>query len=296
MATNTHISWADTTWPITVGCDKASAGCASCYAMKDARRMESNPNPKIHTVYSNLVVKTGGGSLDWTGTIKTLPERLDYPRTWSGHRLVFVCSQSDLFHPDVPADFIARAFDTMHQYNQHRYLILTKRPERVLELMHTDKAANLKDVNRKHFPHIRFGVSAEDQANADRRIPLLVQMDIDNFVSLEPLIGPIDLSTWICSETPKVQWVITGGESGKYARPMHPKWVIHLRDQCAENNVLFHFKQWGEWVTEQPEKKVVTLQKHNTTFYRVGRRRTGRLLEGTLYDARPAEATNDETL
>jgi protein gp37 len=312
MAAKTRISWADTTWPITVGCDKESEGCSGCYAMKDARRMESNPNSKVSSVYSDLVQKTPGGSLEWTGIIKTLPERLDAPKQWSENRLVFVCSQSDLFHPDVPADFIAQAFDVMWNYNQHRYLILTKRPERVLELMHSDAPAGLKDVNRGNFPHVRFGVSAENQPNADRRIPLLLQMEIDNFVSLEPLIGPIDVSPWIT----QLQWVIVGGESGKYARPMHPQWVRAIRDQCEQHQTLFHFKQWGEFLVEpfaheklllqhrenetvlykagnsKADKSTRTLTKGDTTYYRVGRRKAGRTLDGRYWNARPEE---DET-
>jgi|GEM_PF-5753181 len=121
MSEKTLISWADASWPVTVGCDKVSKGCYGCYAMRDARRMENNPNPKVSSVYSGLVIRQNNGILNWTGTVKTLPERLNDPATWREHKDVFVCSQSDLFHKDIPAAFIGQVFSSMWNHSWHTY-------------------------------------------------------------------------------------------------------------------------------------------------------------------------------
>ena len=235
MSDRTHISWADTTWPVTVGCDKVSPGCYDCYAMRDARRMESNPNPKISSVYSGLVTKQANGILNWTGTVKTLPERLGDPAHWKDHRDIFVCSQSDLFHEDVPGAFIGQIFSAIWNYSWHTYYILTKRPERLLELLQEDPPEGRRDFNATNFPH-----------------------------------------------------VIVGGESGKHARPMHPDWARSLRDQCLVSGTAYHFKQWGEWATMRPERgRPETCTLGGTTFYRIGRRRAGRVLDGQYWNARP---------
>ena len=269
--------------------------------------MESNPNPKISRVYSGLVTKQANGLLNWTGTVKTLPERLNDPAHWKEHRDIFVCSQSDLFHKDVPDEFIGQVFSAMWNYAQHTYYILTKRPERVLELLEGTPPEGLADFNSTNFPHVLVGISAEDQAAAEKRLPLLTQLPLASsqlFVSAEPLIGPLDLSKWL----DRLGWVIAGGESGKHARPMHPDWPRHLRDQCEEARVSYHFKQWGEFTPELPgaeaekieeangplyrlkpskaRKSVPTLTQDGTTFYRVGRRKAGRILDGQYWNAR----------
>ncbi len=287
MSDRTHISWADTTWPVTVGCDKVSPGCYDCYAMRDARRMESNPNPKISSVYSGLVTKQANGILNWTGTVKTLPERLGDPAHWKDHRDIFVCSQSDLFHEDVPGAFIGQIFSAIWNYSWHTYYILTKRPERLLELLQEDPPEGRRDFNATNFPHVIVGVSAEDQDAAEQRLPLLTQVPLPAnqlFVSAEPLIGSLDLSRWI----DQIGWVIVGGESGKHARPMHPDWARSLRDQCLVSGTAYHFKQWGEWATMRPERgRPETCTLGGTTFYRIGRRRAGRVLDGQYWNARP---------
>jgi protein gp37 len=303
----TKISWADSTWTVVVGCDKLSAGCANCYAVREARRMEANPNEKVSQVYSGLVQVQPNGLLNWTGTIKTLPERLDQPGKWREPRAIFVCSQSDLFHQEVPDEFIGRVFGVMRTHAHHTYYVLTKRPERFLQLLE-QPPAGLEGFNRVNFPNVMVGVSAENQAAAEQRLPLLVQVPLDAshlFVSAEPLIGPLDLSAWIN----RIGYVIVGGESGKRARPMHPSWALSLRDQCVEADIAFHFKQHGEWtsqlpsvlpvmVTEQGTKlyrkgrdrthatyETCTLE--GTTLYRVGRRMAGRVLDNQYWNARP---------
>lgn len=312
MAEITLISWADASWPVTVGCDKVSKGCYGCYAMRDARRMESNPNPKISSVYSGLVTKQNNGILNWTGIVKTLPKRLNTPAEWKEHKDVFVCSQSDLFHKDVPAEFIGQVFSSMWNYAWHTYYILTKRPERILELLVKNAPEGLPDLNATNFPHVIIGISAEDQTAAEQRLPLLTQLPLPAsqlFVSAEPLVGPLDLSKWI----KRIGWVIAGGESGKHARPMHPSWPRSLRDQCEEANVAFHFKQWGEFLPEElatekqaiayteqdtmlynvgkakAGKNTLTITQDETTYYRVGRKKAGRILDGMYWNARPGQ-------
>jgi len=310
MSEKTLISWADASWPVTVGCEKVSKGCYGCYAMRDARRMENNPNPKVSSVYSGLVIRQKNGILNWTGTVKTLPERLNDPATWREHKDVFVCSQSDLFHKDISAAFIGQVFSSMWNHSWHTYYILTKRPERILELLEKNAPEGLRDLNATNFPHIVIGISAEDQDAAEGRLPLLTQLPLPAsqlFVSAEPLVGPLDLSKWI----DKIGWVIAGGESGKHARPMHPSWPRHLRDQCEEANIAYHFKHWGEFLpeafaterqaiayTEQDTtlykagrtkagKSTLTVIQDETTYYRVGRKKAGRILDGMYWNARP---------
>ena len=312
MAYKTDISWADTSWPVTVGCDKLSAGCAGCYAMRDARRMGENPNPKVSSVYHGLVVKQHNGLLNWTGVVRELPERLDWPAKWPEHRDIFVCSQSDLFHEGISDEFIGRVFSVMWNNPQHTYYVLTKRPERLLQLLQETHPEGLQDLNSTNFPHVIVGISAEDQKAAEERMPLLMQVPLaptQRFVSAEPLIGPLDLSAWIN----EIGWVIAGGESGSHARPMHPDWPRRLRDQCADANIAYHFKQWGEWSTAEPaERETITVIENDTTlyrlgppraktksserltlqgttFYRVGRKKAGRLLDGEYWNARPGK-------
>ena len=315
MAKKTLISWADASWPVTVGCTKVSAGCPYCYAMRDARRMENNPNPKVSGVYNGLVERQANGLLNWTGMVRELPERLDWPAKWQEHRDIFVCSQSDLFHEGISGEFIGRVFSTMWNNPQHTYYVLTKRPERILQLLAEKPPKGLADLNATNFPHVIIGVSAEDQDAAETRLPLLTQLPLPAhqiFVSAEPLIGPLNLSKWMH----RIGWVIAGGESGKHARPMHPDWPRSLRDQCQEAGIAYHFKQWGEFLVEelahekQPlpytedgtllykagsskaNKSTPILTKKNTTYYRVGRSKAGRILDGMYWDARPGQNEN----
>lgn len=317
MSEKTLISWADASWPVTVGCDKVSKGCYGCYAMRDARRMENNPHPKVSSIYSGLVIRQKNGILNWTGTVKTLPERLNDPAKWREHKDIFVCSQSDLFHKDVPTEFISQVFSSIWNYAWHTYYILTKRPERILKLLEEQAPKGLSDLNATNFPHIVIGVSAEDQEAAEERLSLLTQLPFPAsqlFVSAEPLVGPLDLSKWIN----KIGWVIAGGESGKHARPMHPSWPRSLRDQCKAAHIAYHFKQWGEFLPEeqaferqaiayseqdtllykggQPKagKSTPTVEEDGITYYRVGRKKAGRILDGMYWNARPER--NDSSI
>lgn len=234
MATRSPIEWTESTWNPVTGCDKVSPGCLNCYAERMAARLQAMGLD----AYRN-------------GFDVTLQEAaLEAPLRWRKPQTIFVNSMSDLFHERVPSDFIQRVFGVMNRANWHRYQILTKRPERLLDL----------DGALPWGPHVWMGVSVES-ARYTTRIDLLRQSASHvRFLSLEPLLGPLpDL------ELHGIHWVIVGGESGPGARPMDPAWVADLRDQCARAQVPFFFKQWGG----------------------TNKKRTGRLLDGRTYDELP---------
>lgn len=250
MAQISLINWTDATQNAVLGCEKISPGCAFCYACRECRRMAGNPNEAVARANRGLTRRQDNGALNWTGVVRTLPERLAVPFRWPRPKRIFVNSLSDLFHRDVPDEFIRRQFAVMRAAAWHTFQVLTKRADRLEELA----------------PHLEWpgnvwqGVSVE---NADyafrvhhlRRTPAKVK-----FVSVEPLLGPIsrlDLSG--------IDWVITGGESGPRARPFDPAWALGIRDQCRAQGVLFFHKQNGGR----------------------GRGKNDRVLDGRTYDEMP---------
>jgi protein gp37 len=214
MSDKTAIQWTDSTWNPTTGCAKVSEGCRNCYADRLAHRLQAMGNPKFQNGFD----------------VTIHPGALDQPRKWRRPRRIFVDSMSDLFHEDVPDDFVRQVFDVMAREERHTFQVLTKRPERAASL-----AAGLP-----WSPNIWLGVSVEDgrvlhRVDALRSIPAAVR-----FLSIEPLIGPIgDL------DLNGIHWVIVGGESGPGHRPCSPQWVRSVRDQCVAAGVPFFFKQWG---------------------------------------------------
>ncbi len=235
MATSSSIEWTEATWNPLTGCTKVSPGCKHCYAERMARRLQAMHHPSYAS-----------------GFKLTLHERLlDLPLQWKRPRTIFVNSMSDLFHPDVPIDFIQRVFTTMEEASQHRFQVLTKRPERVLDLSPVLPWAT----------NIWMGTSVEN-AKYQGRIDTLRRTGAQiKFLSLEPLLGPLDNL-----DLTEIHWVIVGGESGPGARPMDPAWPVAIRDQCLASGVPFFFKQWGG----------------------ANKKRTGRLLEGRTWDEMPA--------
>lgn len=285
MSDKTGIEWTDATWNPVTGCAKVSQGCKHCYALRDWVRLSAMPNTVYH----------GRQFTD----VMCHPERLVQPLRWQRPRRIFVNSMSDLFHPDVPFEFIDKVFAAMAMSRRHVYQILTKRPERMREYL-TDPAraeavgwaeqelfesvGTLRSGSYQGpryrllpLPNVWLGVSVEDQATADERIPLLLQTPAAvHWISAEPLLGPVDLtpkadhtyqllSEWYGPDGfdptgsqpratrmkgyfPRIDWLVVGGESGPRARPMHPAWARTLRDQCQAAGVPFLFKQWGEWV------------------------------------------------
>ena len=218
MSDNSAIEWTDATWNPVTGCTKISPGCAYCYAEGITLRF-----------------KRGGPFLPGKTTIRLHHDRLDAPGKWRSRRRVFVNSMSDLFHEEVPFDFVREVFDRMAEYDQHIYQVLTKRPERMLEYVDWGGGPDWPD-------HVWAGVSVENQYWADRRIPLLADTPANvRFLSVEPLLKAVDLRSHLAG----IQWVIVGGESGHKSRPMDAEWATRIRDDCLSAGVPFFFKQWG---------------------------------------------------
>jgi protein gp37 len=235
------IEWTDATWNPVTGCTKVSPGCDHCYAERITNRFG------------------GPGAFD---TVVLHPERLTMPLHWKKPRMVFVNSMSDLFHDDVPDEFIRDVFVKMEVCTEHTFQILTKRPGRMASLLgrwkrEWETAERMPTtIPRIPLPNIWLGTSVEDQKWADVRVPKLLETPAAvRFLSCEPLLGPIDFEFLGELELPAdvdgapyaggIDWVIAGGESGPDARPMHPDWARSLRDQCIEAEIPFFFKQWG---------------------------------------------------
>lgn len=218
MAGTTEIEWTDATWNPVTGCTKISAGCDHCYAERFSERFRGVPDHPFEHGF-DLMLR---------------PERLGQPLAWKSAKMIFVNSMSDLFHKDVPFEFVDRVFDTMERARWHIFQILTKRSSRMRDY-----------VNRRYGsdaapPHIWLGTSVEDGARKSR-IRHMQQMHASiRFLSVEPLIGPMGQM-----DLDGIDWVIVGGESGPKARPMLTEWVREVRDQCNEAGVAFFFKQWG---------------------------------------------------
>ena len=259
----TSIEWTDATWNPIRGCSRVSEGCRNCYAERVARRFGGKGQP-----YEGLVRINNSGERmpQWNGEVRLIEEHLLDPLKWKKSRRIFVNSMSDLFHENMPDEWIDRIFAVMALCPQHTFQVLTKRPERMLKYFYlsTDNreeaiGSQALDISAgKHsgilelpLPNVWPGVSVENQKTADERIPLLLQTPAAVwFISAEPLLEMIDIYQYLGGARNPIRglnWVIVGGESGPKARPMHPDWVRSLRDQCQAAGVSFFFKQWGEW-------------------------------------------------
>lgn len=342
------IEWTGDTWNPLLGCSKVSPGCKNCYAIQTAWiRMH---NPKMSERYAGVVEKTAAGSLNWTGKVNMVREALVKPLKKKNPTIYFVNSMSDLFHEAVPFEFIDEVFCIMAACRQHTFQVLTKRPDRMLEYFSTERPGILDAILLKMMndglicgSHISFvqevglynwplanvwlGTSVENQKTADERIPLLLQVPAAvRFLSCEPLLGPIDISSWLhtkemvgmevsnIEETEfsnlknDLHWVIVGGESGPGARPARPDWFLSLRDQCQAASVAFFFKQWGEWriydhwdgdnarplgVFYFDEFKegnyIIDPAKNSIHMAKVGKKKAGRLLDGREWNELPVK-------
>ncbi len=240
MALNSSIEWTEATWNPVTGCDKVSPGCKFCYAERMAMRLQAMGQPR----YRN-------------GFEVTLQEDVvDLPLKWREPRVIFVNSMSDLFHKDIPAAFIQRCFETMRRASQHTFQVLTKRPERALEL----------SGSLPWPPNLWLGTSVESVKYVSRihelqKVPAKIR-----FLSVEPLLGPIPRLP-----LSGISWVIVGGESGPGARSMDAGWVRQIRNRCLAYEVPFFFKQWGG----------------------VQKSRTGRVLDGRTWDEFPTPIAKD---
>lgn len=214
MSEHSPIEWTDATWNPVTGCQKISPGCANCYAETFAERFRGVPGHPYEQGFD----------------LKLWPSRLLLPLTWRKPKRIFVNSMSDLFHKDVPEEFILAVFKTMRKANWHTFQILTKRPERARELDH----------RLIWSENIWLGTSVENAKYVSRIDDLICTHAHIKFLSVEPLLGPIPNLP-----LKKVDWVIVGGESGRKPRVMQEEWVIEIRDQCKCARVPFFFKQWG---------------------------------------------------
>jgi len=234
MSAKSAIEWTESTWNPVTGCSKISEGCLYCYAERMAKRLHSMGNPK----YSN-------------GFKPTLHESaLDEPLKWKRARMVFVCSMSDLFHKEVPIEFIQKVFSIMNRCPHHVFQVLTKRSSRLLEIQN----------HLEWTPNIWVGVTVESDQYTNR-IKDLNAVDAQvRFISMEPLLSDIPNP-----ELKGIDWVIVGGESGPHSRPMRPEWVRKIKEHCHRKDVPFFFKQWGG----------------------VNKKKNGRLLDGKVYSQYP---------
>jgi protein gp37 len=223
----TSIEWTDATWNPVAGCLVISPGCTNCYAMRMAARLEAMGVPK----YAGLTRKSGERYV-WTGKVRLDEASLDIPLKWKKPRKIFVNSMSDLFHADVPAEFVARVWSVMERAPQHTYQILTKRPERMREV--------ITALDLPALEHVWLGTSVEDAAVLSRLDDLRATPAIVRFVSFEPLIGSVSRAN-----LDNIHWAIVGGESGPRARPMDEEWVDEIRRNCLTAGTAFFFKQWG---------------------------------------------------
>lgn len=261
MSSTSHIEWTGATWNPVTGCTRVSAGCDNCYAVRHTHRLEAFGQEK----YAGLTVLNNKGQRHFNGRVLCHEAELSRPLSWRRPTLIFVNSMSDLFHREVPEDFIRRVFESMANADWHTFQVLTKRPER---------AADLSPA--LPWPeNVWLGTSIEDQRVVDRVSHLKQTNAAVKFLSCEPLIGP--LADLPLSE---VDWVIAGGESGPRARSLDPEWLRDLRDRCVDDGVPFFFKQWGKQANN-PAPSDPTAKKNG------GSAKGGRMLDGETWDEMP---------
>ena len=310
MAEASKIEWTDATWNPITGCSVVSPGCTNCYAMKLAGgRLAHHPSR------AGLTQPSKAGPV-WTGEVRLNESWIDQPLRWRRPRMIFVCAHGDLFHEDVPYEWVDKVFAVMAMASKHNFQVLTKRPERMEAYIKSRRGAygRMKwsteagvDMTCTRdcadpLPNVWLGVSVEDQARADERIPILLDTPAAvRFLSAEPLLGPVDLTrlelvpdsldtdgelrragirvdalrnkhyeSGVTRGLGALDWVIVGGESGPGARPMHPDWVRSIRDQCIAAGVPLFFKQWGAWGPTDVLPKISTIPSAHGVLSRDG--------------------------
>lgn len=242
----TQIEWTDATWNPVAGCSIMSAGCTNCYAMNMAKRLEAMGVEK----YKGLTRKSGKRTV-WNGVVHEDHKSLDIPRKWRKPRKIFVNSMSDLFHPSVSESFVSDVWRVMRETPQHQYQILTKRPDRMADILNRVCPTPLKNA--------WLGTSVEGEAVVGRIDELLNVPATIRFISFEPLIdsvGIVDLAG--------IDWAIVGGESGKDARPIKEIWIDEIHTACKKSRTAFFFKQWGTWGKDNKKRS----KKLNGRHYR----------------------------
>ena len=271
----TKIEWTDRVWNPITGCSPVSEGCQNCYAKRMANRLRGRY----------------GYPKDDPFRVTFHPKRLNEPLRWRKSQKVFVCSMGDLFHEKVERQWIDQVMAEILYDYEHTFLILTKRPT-AAQFYFMDFYRTCKD---SILPNLWLGVSISNQPDADKNIPILLQIPaVKRFVSVEPMLGPVNIPPKAlcpcscfagntrrphpdCEGKPSIDWVICGGETGPRARPMYPDWVRSLRNQCQLAGAPFFFKHWGEY------KEFIYAPTGEKELLRVGKERAGHLLDGKEY-------------
>lgn len=288
------IEWTEATWNPVTGCTPISEGCEHCYAKRMATRLRGRCGYPAGAPF----------------LVKVRPDRYNEPFGWRKSKKIFVCSMGDLFHEDVPFPWINEVFSVIQRCTHHRFMVLTKRPERMRNYISKVLQVRGWPESDIPFPNVWMGITAETQRRADERIPVLLEIPAARrFVSVEPMLGPVDLSQWL-GRSGGLDWVICGGETGPGARPVHPDWVRSLRDQCQIAGVPFFFKSWGEWReanmdlpvrgtkfgcfmgdTFVPDYGNIFPQRYpeHINMARIGKSNAGRILDGRTWDEEPED-------
>jgi protein gp37 len=307
----TTIEWTNRTWNPSIGCDIVSPGCTNCYAMRQARRLESNPVLKPN--YYKGTTKKGGKGPVWTGLVRMAPKKtLLKPLGWRKPALIFVNSMSDVFAEPLKALEIAQIWAVMALSQRHTFQVLTKRPGRMLEFLsdpRTPAAIELQMQSIKPgsrlpawpLPNVWCGTSTEDHRRAAERVSILLRVPAAvRFLSMEPLLGAVALEKIMSAgDWNKLHWVIVGSESGPRSRAMHPDWARQIRDSCATHGVRFFFKQVGsgQWVKDGKASEFLGVgglrrdarKDGNCQGIKYGSKKSGgRKLDGKLHEEMPA--------
>lgn len=297
---STKIQWAEETWNPVTGCTKISAGCKNCYAERMAKRLKAMGQANYRNGFK----------------VTCHPHMLAKMLKKKKPKTIFVNSMSDLFHPDVPAKFIHQVYDVMEKKKDFRFIVCTKRPERMIDVLYGEP--DFYFGGGDYLPNVTHLVSVENQDMADKRIPHLIRFKSKGNgawiigVSIEPMLnyvyldsvrtGEVDIDALagkhgvyrpLQGENPKLDWVIVGGESGPGARPMSHEWVRVVRDACLKNNTPFFFKQWGKYRpfgNVDPDGKLIDF----VGMEKLGKKVAGNLLDGNVHEEYPCTSQKDK--
>jgi protein gp37 len=307
MIADITIEWTDAIWDPLAGCTRKSAACRHCYA--EALTAASAQNNQ----WGHGFAEMGPAGPSWTGTIALREDRLALPLTWNTPRRVLVNSLSDLFHEAAPIETIDRVFAIMALAPHHTFQVLTKSPKimqayiadttipgritRGMDEIAADAGAHV--IAAWPMPNVWLGVTSENQKEAERRIPVLLQTPATvRWIAAEPLLEPIDLKlgSWLCDAPerkgasgagPWLDWVVAGGEIGAEAQPCHPDWARLLRDQCAKGGTAFFWRQWGEYIPTVGVIAGAGPVAIPLTWEPAGARPSMRTLDGAFHDTFP---------